>query len=223
MVPARLTAIALALVAMLVAGCAAGAPTSSPWTLYSPAPLATPVPTPSPALAPTPVPSPSDEPVAEDTPPPPVCPDFLPPMPVRIADFVSIDPACFLSTRIVMVGYVSASPALGWEAPGVEPGWMIYPSTPMAVWQEKPIDYGCGSAPDCPWIFVHFPPGSSLTLGTRGRWVKLTGHVNDPAAASCHYVYPPDWDATELLPDSDAQRWCSEGFVVEKIETTTAP
>ena len=75
--------------------------------------------------------------------------------------------------------------------------------------------YDCGGQGGCPWVFVHVPPGSSLTFNARGRWVKVTGHIGDPAAAACHYVYPSDSTQNEKLPDSDAQRWCSEGFVVE--------
>lgn len=223
----RLTA--LALLAFVTGACAGQAslapststPPSSPPSSSTPSREPTSNPTSEPTE--TPIASPTDQPIAEETPPPIVCPDFLPSMPIRVADLTSIEPDCWHSMTVILVGYVAPSPALGWEAPGVEPGWMIYPTSPIAVWQAKPVDYGCGSTPECPWIFVHFAPHSTLSLGTKGRWVKLTGHFNDPAAATCHYVYPSDWPATDHLPDSDAQHWCAGGFVVEQIETTAAP
>ena len=36
-------------------------------------------------------------------------------------------------------------------------------------------------------------------------------------------MYPSDSAQNEKLPDSDAQRWCSEGFVVEKIRALPRP
>jgi hypothetical protein len=220
--PNRLRIVALALVAAGATACTSGAPTASPWTLYTPGPLATPQPT----LAPTPAPSPTDEPIAEDTPPPPDCPSHEPASPMRVTDLFALEPLCIGPATITVIGYEAPMPGMGWEGPAVVPGWLVYPttSTSSALWQATPTAArACTGFPRCPYALVHIAPGSSLTFTAKGRWVKVTGHIADPASATCHYEYPADSSQLEKLPDSDAQRWCSEGFVIEQVEVTTAP
>lgn len=70
-------------------------------------------------------------------------------------------------------------------------------------------------------IFVHITPGSGLTFRERGRWVIVTGHVNDAASSTCHFVYP---DASaETYPDTDAQARCAGQFVMTSIRPSPAP
>jgi hypothetical protein len=39
------------------------------------------------------------------------------------------------------------------------------------------------------------------------------GHVNDPRAETCHYVYPEDWTEGPY-PDAEAVEACRVGFVI---------
>jgi hypothetical protein len=225
---------AVALLTAIAAGCVGqatpSAEPSGPVAVNSPIAQASRNPTAGPTLsqtiepAPTIGPQPTSEDDPHDTPPPPDCPSHLPAQPMRLVDFVTLDPLCVGSATITVVGYAAATPAMGWEGPSVKPGWLVYPAVSVGLWQAKPsATYGCSGHVDCPWIFVHIPPRSSLTFDAKGRWVKVTGHIDDPAAATCHWVYPSDSSQDEKLPDSDAQRWCSESFVIEKVEVTTAP
>lgn len=214
----RVLALAIALLSATLVGCAGSGGSPQPWTLYSVGPL--------PTLPPTPAPSPTDEPVAEATPPPPDCPSPMPAQPLRLHELDRIDPACFGTASITLVGWQGRPGDAGFEGPHVEPGWLIYPQDQArsGFWDAKPDGSGgCGSNPICEWTFLHVAPGSSIMFNARGRWVQVTGHLNDPAAATCHYVYGPDPSQTELLPDSDAQHWCASSFVLEQVEVTTAP
>jgi len=216
----RTLAPVLTLLALAAIGCTSGGPSPQTWTLHSVGPL----PTPEPTFAPTPIPSPSA--VAEATVPPPDCPSPLPVQPMRLHELDAIDPACFGTASITLIGWQAAPADVGFEGPEVQPNWLIYPqdAARSALWDGKRNSTGgCGASVVCEWAFVHVAPGSSITFNGRNRWVKVTGHLNDPAAATCHYVYGPDPSQTELLPDSDAQHWCASSFVLEKVEITSPP
>ena len=218
-----LAAARAAIVATVIAGCTAGAPTSSPWTIYTPGPTLTPSPLPTPTA--TPAPSPSPSPVAIDTTPPPDCPSALPAQPMRIHIALAIDPLCFGTATISLIGWQAGPNEFDYEGPDIEPGWLIYPQdqAKTALWDAKPDRYGGCVGDGCAWTFVHVLPGSALTFNETGQWVKVTGHLNDPAAATCHYVYPPAPSQSEFLPDSDARHACAGSFILESVEVTTAP
>lgn len=218
------------MVACLVA-CApmssASAPMASPAQPSSVA-VASLEPSPVPSLRPDPslTPSPTDESAPIDTPPPPECPSHLPAQPMHLHDLGTIDPLCLGTTSIVIVGWEAPSGEVGFEGPGVEPAWLIYPTaaTSSALWDWKPDAAGrCFGGDGCDWDFVHVAPGSPITFNGRGHWVRVTAHLNDPAATTCHYVYPSGSTQTEHLPDSDAQHWCAGSIVLEKVEVIAAP
>jgi hypothetical protein len=150
----------------------------------------------------------------------------MPSQPLRLHDLDAIDPACFGTASISLVGWQAAPGDAGFEGPEVEPNWLIYPqdAARSALWDAKPsATGGCGAAFTCEWAYLHVAPGSSITFNGHNRWVLVTGHLNDPAALSCHYVYGPNPSQSEFLPDSDAQHWCASSFVLERVEATTAP
>jgi hypothetical protein len=65
-----------------------------------------------------------------------------------------------------------------------------------------------------PGLGLFLDPGSGIDLASvRGRWVRVTGHFDDPAAVDC--TFEPDPGYAVLL--------CRSQFVVESIELTLAP
>jgi hypothetical protein len=44
----------------------------------------------------------------------------------------------------------------------------------------------------------------------------VTGHLDDPAAATCRYVYPDDW-AAERADDAEAIATCRASFVLVSL------
>ena len=144
---------------------------------------------------------------------------------LTVAEFVSTDPACLLDREVEIVGWLDAPPAMGWEGPGIEPGWLVYPAaSPISgFWSAIPVgqDHICPEE-GCGWMFIHIDPRSGLSLGTKPRWVIVTGHISDPAADTCHYVYPAD--SNDIKPsDLGARRDCRSGFVLTSIRDTVAP
>jgi hypothetical protein len=80
---------------------------------------------------------------------------------------------------------------------------------------------GCGPAAELlaspdgpPGLGLFVDPGSGIDLdAVRGRWVRVTGHFDDPAAVDCTFEPDPGYEV--LL--------CRSRFVVESIEPTLAP
>jgi hypothetical protein len=219
--PRAITA-SLVLLAASAIGCTTGAAGQPTWILYSPGPIATPQPT----VPPTPVPSPTAPPVAQETVPPPDCPSSLPAQPMHLHDLTALDALCFGTATITVIGWQAAPGEFDWEGPTIEPGWLIYPTdaTRSALWDGRPDSLGrCYGIEPCVWSTVAVVPGSGVTFNGLNRWVKVTGHLNDPGAAQCRYVWDPITSPQERLPDSDAQHWCASTLVVEHVEVTTAP
>ena len=202
--------------ALLLAGCGGSIPITlapSPATTPTPAPAATlpveassePVATASPSFRPTPTPVLGT-----------ICPTGSP---VSVLDVIDDDRECFHGDFKVR-GWLAAPPALGWEGPMVEPGWLYYPpDAPLtAVWSSPPIepDHWCAADVTCGWFFIHVQPGSSVTWGANPHAVVLTGHFRDPAAATCHYVVDPS-DPVQV-DDAEAVRQCEGEFVVTALE-----
>ena len=104
--------------------------------------------------------------------------------------------ACFGRREITLDAYVPrdiAIDALGF--PEVEPAWLSPYGLPQAVVQASRTStgfgvrvpsrlQGCAGAPP-----VSYPGCPFAALA--GRYVRLSGHFNDPAARTCHFVSPP--------------------------------
>jgi hypothetical protein len=128
------------------------------------------------------------------------------------------DPACFAGVDIEIRAWLDGPPDTGFEAPFVEPGWLDLPAPNLpALWTSPPVEPDHLCAPDalpCNWFFLHIDPASGVTLDFPPRWLLVTGHIDDPAAATCHFVYPADW-ADERLGDEIAVAGCRERFVLD--------
>ena len=201
-------------IALVLAGCSAGAsPTSSPAVLTTPSAAAdTPAPTttlsPTASPEPTVAPEPTEEPARTYGP----CPTTAV---ISVKEFVLADPACFETGDIEVRGWLDHSSPFGFEAPGVEPGWLWYPTDEaVTLWVDVPKgdDFSCNEDVDawCYSFWLHVAPDSPLQLPPLKRWVILTGHTHDPAAESCIYD-----DGSGPNPDLVAA--CRSHFVVTAI------
>jgi hypothetical protein len=145
--------------------------------------------------------------------------------PLTVTDFVDADPACFLGRDVQLVGWADKPIATGVELPAIEPGWLAYwlPAPISTMWSEPPVGEDPECATDvCGWIFIHIVPGSGVTFATTPGWVLVTGHLNDPLAETCHWVYPPDMDIGNV-EDNSARRQCRASLVLTSVQETSAP
>lgn len=210
--------VAMLVVGLVIAGCGPGVASSPTPTDVAVVPTASTVPATSPALTdpdPTPTPVPEVTPTAE-----PSCPATEP---TSVAAFVDSRVRCWSGAELSFRGWLDYSPPLGFEGPLVEPVWLPYPPSGQvwALWSVPPVgeDNLCPDArPDCAWLALHIDPSSDVVFGTTARWVRVTGHVDDPAAMTCHWVFNEDYP-DDGRPDSDAIEWCRNSFIVDTIRT----
>lgn len=168
---------------------------------------------------------PSSTPTTRPTPTPVLAQPCSTDAALSVSGLLSADPECLHGTLVVK-GWLDAPAGMGWEGPTVEPAWLYYPvDNPMSsLWEIPPVapEHFC---PDpngpCPWFFLHLAPGSGVTLGVVPGWVRVTGHVNDPASSTCHYEVTPG-DSTFIVHDAEAVTQCRAQFVVESVEAAPA-
>jgi hypothetical protein len=70
------------------------------------------------------------------------------------------------------------------------------------------------------WVGTAIDPASGVSPPGAGRWVTVTGHVDDPAAAACHVV--------PGAPDAVLAAWsqvlqCRSTLVVESMVEVASP
>jgi hypothetical protein len=139
-----------------------------------------------------------------------------------VVEFVDSDPICWSGLQLSFGGWLDYSPPLGFEGPLVKPVWLPYPPSGQlwALWSVKPVDRDnlhCPDwAPDCRWLALHLDPSSDVVFGTEPRWVHVTGHVDDPAAVTCHWVFDENYP-DDGRPASEAIEWCRRSFIVDTI------
>jgi len=206
----------IVVLAMLVGGCTttavptAAATRNASTQPASPAPLST-------LTAPTSLPTPRPTPTPVLAAP---CPDIDSP---SLFEFTEADPACFPGD-ILLSGWLSGPPAIGWEGPHVEPAWLYYPMKGgVMLWSVVPEGEDPGCPPpgpvQCASIFLHVAPGSGVEIGALYRWTQVVGHIHDPAAATCHFEYPdePHDNPWGTFPDIEARAQCDLNFVVTRV------
>ncbi len=174
---------------LLVAGCAVETP-SSPGA--------------SPSAGPTPSPVPTPTPVPVGT-----CPTDSP---MTVRQFVDADPSCASGKDVEIRGWLDAPPAIGFGPPGIEPAWLNWFGGLSFIYETGP-DGICGTGDGCAGFVWSINPASGLELTGPPRWVIVKGHLDDPAAATCRYVYPEDW-VGERADDAGAVATCRERFVI---------
>jgi hypothetical protein len=194
---------------VLVACSAAPSPAPTSVPTFPPASLH---PTVAPTEAPATTAVPSPTPVTGAG----ICPDDST---LTIAMFVEAEPECFGSSTIELRGWLDRPPDTGFLPPFVEPGWLDVPAHLATLWAERPVEPAHLCAPTaevCAWFWLHVDPASGVSLESQRRWVQVTGHLDDPAAATCRYVYPDDWTEPRL-DDAWAVEACRTKFVVDSF------
>lgn len=180
---------------LLVAGCAVETP-SSPGVSASTGP--------APSVVPTPTPVPVG-----------TCPKDSP---MTVRQFVDADPSCSSGTDVEIRGWLDAPAGFGLGPPGIAPSWLYYPRAELTViYETGPIgpDGSCemASGRECAWFIWHIDPALGLELSGPPRWLIVKGHLDDPAAETCRYVYPEDWTDVRA-DDAEAVETCRQQFVI---------
>jgi hypothetical protein len=220
----RLASAALALSATLLGGCASAAtlgPSPTPAT-FTRGPAATTISTPGPAQ--------TLQSTAEPTVVVPVASSNACPSPATVADIAGLPGtpiidhllSCFGHSDITVSGYLGAPEGIGGTSNGITPSWLGEWSGLTVVLALQPFSAdGCREEDSCPWTFVFSRKPAVLAL-TPARWVRVTGHFDDPAAATCRAA-PGGDGVSGPRTDADAIAICRGHFVLTKIETIAAP
>ena len=220
----RLALVAFA--ALIVAGCAQPAARPSEPTITSTPAVA--LASPSGLTSPTIESSPSASVVeTAEASAPPTSPAPCPPSDrLRVAVLLAANPSCFGDRALIVIGWAAKPPIFGVLPPAIAPRWLwSWATTEFVVWDHSrgsESDLACSQGQCPPYFFLYSAPGTSIDLTGWKGWVRLSGHLNDPAAETCHYVYPPGWTETPF-PDGDARAQCRSAFVVTAIATTSVP
>ena len=121
--------------------------------------------------------------------------------------------ACFGSNALELTGTFGCGGCGGARLGSFEPGWLAYPSNyPLAVY---PISDGAGG------FGIRLPPGST-EAPPDGSVVRVRGHFDDPASATCSISVPdplhPNAETLVAIPSEAARLLCAHQFVVEELE-----
>jgi len=165
--------------------------------------------------------SPADHPAFDRA----TCPTSSAESPRTMAAYLVTDWTCFGGREVWL---------LGWEGPpGGDAG--VSPFSPVPAWlaglpHAALFAIPCDPGAECYRGFaVYFDPAAGLDLSAvdRGRYLLVSGHRHDPAAATCHYdasqaAFSP---APEELAASEVELrlQCADDFVVTSIVPLPAP
>jgi hypothetical protein len=238
----RRVALVAGLVTMVLAGCYAGASfEASP--AITPAPtmtavIATPTATapaatePSPSMEPTPTPVPTPTLVPTLTPGPTWNGTCDVPMTVHALSGawnsawpIEVLVNCLGDRELQVTGYLEIVSGVGGPTTGVAPAWLgewfgvSAGQSPVVLWGAAvPADGRCtGVDSECEWMFLFAPDPSALDL-TLHRWVRVTGHYDDPVAQTCHLGNRIGM----VSSDAEAVATCRRHFVVTAIVSSPA-
>jgi hypothetical protein len=173
---------------------------------------------------PTPPASAIPEPPTAPLPTPADCPAD----PVTIEAIVGLSPydraACFGSRKLTFRAWVvDPGEGYGGTCAPTTPRW-LQPCVLPDWWLAADRTYNAGSEEDhhvigAPKVLDALKsPGATGDLKGVGRWVEVTGHFDDPAAATCHTQPGPAGIGQPPLASLVLQ--CREQFAVTRIETT---
>jgi hypothetical protein len=130
--------------------------------------------------------------------------------------------ACFGDADIVVTGYLAPPEGIGGLANGITPAWLgEWSGLPVVLHGTSIPADTCGNADVCRWMFLFAPHPGLLPL-TPARWVSVTGHFDDPVAATCRAT--PGYEGPDgATSDAEAIATCRGHFVVTEIRTVAAP
>ena len=134
----------------------------------------------------------------------PRCPDSEPDLAFLISMTGWERLACFGDRPMTVVGTYGCGGCGGTE-PGIyEPSWLAAPVHIDFLW----VDWRIGAPLD-----LHIAPDSGLAFPPEGSIVRMTGHFNDPAAATCIFT------GADGNPET-IEEGCREAFVVDGYQIT---
>ena len=151
---------------------------------------------------------------------------------LTVAEFQATPPACFFGKNIEIKGFANLAPGIDFGmGPGITPSWLTRPASPItALWSARPVqkdgqpqcpDATDGDSGTCLFMLVYVSPTSKVSFGPTEQWLIVTGHIDDPAAATCAWYVAVGFGT--VLPDSQARRQCRDSFVATATKVTTAP
>jgi hypothetical protein len=127
----------------------------------------------------------------------------------------SLWPACFGSETLQIKGYLAECGCGGTTSGQARPAWLIDPMGFSALYLEPAVV----SAETGPGGFGGMiDPAHPVTVPAPGTHVELTGHFDDPAAATCR-VFPIPGAIGPVVPMAQTIARCRQAFVVTAIRT----
>ncbi len=220
----------LIVAAALVAGCYGSPAGSAPPGSTAAASVArttTAAPSAPPTATPTTVPTPSSPAATSPSPSKAAGPCEFPRTVFFLSDLGAGLPktlivGCLGRSDVRVTGWLAETWGFGALANGVTPAWLgEVGGLEKVLWlRPRPTD-GCFADTDCVWMFLHSPEATGLPLSP-DRWVTVTGHFDDAAAATCRWTDPKNGTAWPLTP-AEAVAYCRGNFVVTAIEDAAAP
>jgi hypothetical protein len=146
-----------------------------------------------------------------------------PSAPRDLAAFMVLDlaaaPVCFGDAQITMRAWsVRCQQCWGSGAGLGEPAWLVAPTTNQLYL--SPIKLI--QADEWSTSMILAPPVVWDPIANAGTWVELTGHFDDPAAATCRYIPAvpelPNWRGQQAIIDN-----CRQTFVVTGVRAVSGP
>ncbi len=137
--------------------------------------------------------------------------------PTEVEEFLAIDPplwpVCFGDAAIRVRGFIAECECGGITSEQGMPSWLIDPLGFSAFYLSGPIV----SAATGPGGFgVKIDPAHSVTVPPPRTHVELTGHFDDPAAATCRVV-PLAGAFGPVAPMAQTVALCRRAFVVTQV------
>jgi hypothetical protein len=140
---------------------------------------------------------------------PPVCPAGDPDLGTVVEMINDWDRlACFGNRPLSLVGTYGCGGCGGTQAGSFEPFWLAGPVRAEYLW----VEFGRSRV-----LHLHVAPESGVAFPPDGSIVRVTGHFNDPASASCRISVDDDGQVTSIDPGT-AELYCREQFVVDGFE-----
>jgi hypothetical protein len=135
-----------------------------------------------------------------------------PTTPMTVDQLLAADRSCFGAESIGVTGWLAEPWGVGGYASGIVPSWLGEGLTGNALWLKPRGADGCVADDDCQFAFLHVQPGVGPSLAPLERWVRVTGHYDDPLSTTCYWNRVND----PKTPEQSVAA-CREAFVVTTV------